>query len=614
MPFTPIEMSTYFKAGTHTQYRPNHYLDKHIKHPDGPKLEFMRLYDCKQDVVDHRPYGPDTPTHSSYNETPETLWMNHLDQPKVNDQVALDYIDKKLADDDWGYMFDLCSRMAKSRIQNRVLYAKANRSRPSSPGRYLTPGMPEPAEYEENRRLESEKSEGQAGEQTVSIEDFMRSLGKEARQNVKEQQEEEKRRKEERKEEERKAKREEMKNEQIQKYEKAKKRQEWVRKQVQELQRKNEERKKHNYILARDCTGLVRWVIENEDVHIPEDLLYLEDCDYPDPVEGFQNPQTLFTTNLRPNGAFPCDNVRPDCVCFESQAEYRPKTVIFNTKNGRGLGLKALRDIKNGEYIGEFRGLISVHNNNETDPVKIGGLKTQDMRYAIGGHWDETTDFGFEDNGTTRSFSYYIDALREGTETRFINHHCDPDVVNCEYIEENHKGKMLTVVRATKFIKQGDEILLDYGAYDDWTAHEGHCLCGSAKCRFDPTKNYPPTYVRTIEYPGKGACRVTIRAAKPKYKPFVATARIERKKKKRTYHIWYERRPKANTESPAPAPGQWPADTYVHVHVNKPPVTPRKLKKTGLGYWSKLIGGRDVSRGRKLSRWTDVLREEEEEE
>jgi hypothetical protein len=619
MPFAPISMTDYFMPRKHTQYQEGSYLDDHSKHEDGPKLELMHWYSSDDTVVDCRASQPKTPMHDSYySENPQDLWMNHLDQPEVNDKVALDYINKKLEeDDDWTYMLNLCYRMAKDRIERRVQEAEQHRSRPTSPNIYLTPRKPESEAYtlrwnEETRRRRAEgeshgESHGEAGE----IEDFMRSLAEKAREQLKERENEKKRMREEI----RLAGRAERENEQRMKYHRNKKRLELLKKQTEQLRRENAERKKHNYILARDCTGLARWVIENEDVHIPEDVLYLEDCDYPNPIDGFHNPQTLFTHDLRPYGGFPCDNRPMDCACFNFEAEILPKTVIFNTQNGRGLGLKALRDIKKGEYIGEFRGLISVYDNNETDPVKLEGLRTQDMRYAIGGHWDASTDFGVETDGTKRNFSYYIDALNEGTETRFINHHCDPAVVNCEYIEENHKRRMLTVVRATKFIKEGDEILLDYGAYDDWTALEGHCLCGSAKCRFDPTKNYPPTYVRLIDYPGKGLTRVTISAAKPKHMPFIATARIERKRKKRTYHIWLERKTKEKDHSRRsnPAPIPWPApDTRVHIHIHQPAATPKKLRKTGLGHWRK---HGVVSRGRDMIRrgWMDEdLRREEE--
>jgi hypothetical protein len=613
-------MTDYFMPRKQTQYQEGCYLDDLSKHEDGPKLELMHWYSSDDTVVDRRAYQPKSPTHDLFNENPQNLWMNHLDQPKVNDKVALDYINKKLEeDDDWTYMLNLCYRMAKDRIERRAQEVEQHRSRPTSPNIYLTPRKPESEAYtlrwnEETRRHKAEgeshgESHGEAGENLPSIEAFMRSLAEAAREQAKESQNEKKRMREEA----RLAARAERENEQLMKYNRNKRRIELLKKQTEELRRENA--KRHNHKLALDCTGLARWVIENEDVQIPEDLLYLEDCDYPNPIDGFHNPQTLFTHDLRPYGGFPCDNRPMDCACFNFEAEYYPKTVIFNTQNGRGLGLKALRDIKKGEYIGEFRGLICVHNNNETDPIKLEGLRTQDMRYAIGGHWDASTDFGVEADGAKRSFSYYIDALNEGTETRFINHHCDPDVVNCEYIEENHKGRMLTVVRATKFIKEGDEILLDYGAYDDWTAIEGHCLCGSAKCRFDPTKNYPPTYVRLIEYPGKGLTRVTIRAAQPKHMPFTATARIERKRKKRTYHVWLERKAKEKDHSgrSTPAPIPWPApDTHVNIHIHQPAATPKKLRKTGLGHWSRLGV---ISRGRDMIRrgWMqeDLRREEE---
>ncbi|KAI5850023.1 hypothetical protein BZA05DRAFT_400655 [Tricharina praecox] len=301
-----------------------------------------------------------------------------------------------------------------------------------------------------------------------------------------------------------------------------------------------------DFIVIEDCTGKKRWVVADSNVQVPKDVRYLDDSEYrftPDidskPLDEYRDPRELYVTDDRPAGGFLCEHFS-ECNCFRKPPAQLPKTVLFTTADGRGIGLRALRSIKKGEYIGEYRGVIEVYDNNEKRPDVVQAMKNRDMRYAIGGHWDADTEFGVDEAGRTKSFSYYIDALKSGTETRFINHHCDPKVVNVEYVDENHKGRMVQAIRTTKLIPKGWEILIDYGTFDDWHSYGGHCLCRSNVCRYLINAGARSPYVVAIQMPSDEWSMVQL-VPDPEIKPFKAGARLRVAKQKCSYHLRYER-------------------------------------------------------------------------
>ena len=239
------------------------------------------------------------------------------------------------------------------------------------------------------------------------------------------------------------------------------------------------------FCLVPDASGERRWVAVDEGVVVGGGIRCVDGCSY-SPSRGrppeHADPRDQYTQDYRPcGGAYACDG-EGACECFRRDLD-TPKAGLFNTSDGRGIGLRALREIRVGDCLGEFRGTITVRDNsNEAD---MQADRATDKSYVVGGHWADDTDFGPDKAGNPRSFSYQIDARMAGNETRFINHHCDPDVVNCDYFRERHQGRMFVAVKATRDIRRGQEILLDYGSMDDWTpAGGGFCRCGSPeKCR-----------------------------------------------------------------------------------------------------------------------------------
>jgi uncharacterized protein len=133
-----------------------------------------------------------------------------------------------------------------------------------------------------------------------------------------------------------------------------------------------------------------------------------------------------------------------------------------------GSGVFAAQNIKKGEFIIEYKGLLRTHA--EVDAAYDGEDET--------GH-----TFLF-----TLNEDYVLDANINGNEARWINHSCAP---NCEssHIEDpgGDAKKDRIVIEAARAIKTGEELSYNYGI----RLAERHtpklkklwaCLCGSPKC------------------------------------------------------------------------------------------------------------------------------------
>jgi uncharacterized protein len=129
-----------------------------------------------------------------------------------------------------------------------------------------------------------------------------------------------------------------------------------------------------------------------------------------------------------------------------------------------GSGVFAAQNIKKGEFIIEYKGLLRTHA--EVDAAYDGE--------------DET--------GHTFLFTLNEDYVLDANEARWINHSCAP---NCEssHIEDpgGDAKKDRIVIEAARAIKTGEELSYNYGI----RLAERHtpklkklwaCLCGSPKC------------------------------------------------------------------------------------------------------------------------------------
>ncbi|MCE2868550.1 MAG: SET domain-containing protein-lysine N-methyltransferase [Xanthomonadaceae bacterium] len=133
-----------------------------------------------------------------------------------------------------------------------------------------------------------------------------------------------------------------------------------------------------------------------------------------------------------------------------------------------GSGVFAAKNIKKGEFIIEYKGLLRSHQ--EVDAAYDGENET--------GH-----TFLF-----TLNEDFVVDANIKGNEARWINHSCDP---NCdsEHVDavDGDKSKDRIEIKALRDIKAGEELSYNYGI----RLGERHtpklkklwaCLCGSPKC------------------------------------------------------------------------------------------------------------------------------------
>jgi uncharacterized protein len=135
------------------------------------------------------------------------------------------------------------------------------------------------------------------------------------------------------------------------------------------------------------------------------------------------------------------------------------------TSGVHGKGVFALRRIKAGETIIEYRGeriswpeALERHPHDPNDP-------------------NHTFYFSLGDG------SIVIDAKVRGNAARWINHACDP---NCEADEDDDTGRVW--IKALRDLKAGEELFYDYGLviderYTPKVKKDYECRCGAPGCR-----------------------------------------------------------------------------------------------------------------------------------
>jgi uncharacterized protein len=104
-----------------------------------------------------------------------------------------------------------------------------------------------------------------------------------------------------------------------------------------------------------------------------------------------------------------------------------------------GYGLFASEDMSTKEFIGEYTGVVKRKN-----------LLFQNIN-----------DYCFAYPTTGISFTTFtIDSLDQGNEVRFLNHSLNP---NCESLTVFYDGLLHVIIRTIKAIKQGEQLVYDYG-------------------------------------------------------------------------------------------------------------------------------------------------------
>ncbi|KAI4375491.1 hypothetical protein MLD38_013353 [Melastoma candidum] len=160
---------------------------------------------------------------------------------------------------------------------------------------------------------------------------------------------------------------------------------------------------------------------------------------------------TECTTPYCPCGAY-CNNQK-----FQ-RCQYA-RTKLFKT-DGRGFGLLADENIKAGQFIIEYCGEV----------ISWREAKRRSQAY--------------EKQGLKDAFIIYlnaaesIDATRNGSLARFINHSCQP---NCETRKWNVLGEIRVGIFAKLDIPSGSELSYDYN-FEWYGGAKVRCLCGAPSC------------------------------------------------------------------------------------------------------------------------------------
>lgn len=171
------------------------------------------------------------------------------------------------------------------------------------------------------------------------------------------------------------------------------------------------------------------------------------------------------------------------CACAkecQNRIVQRGRTVplqIFKTKL-KGWGVKAMDNIKRGQFVEEYLGEVITEEEGELRGKfydKVGMTYLFDM------------DFGA---GEDHSVEYVIDSFLLGNASHFFNHSCEPNLnVYAVYHDSANPDFHRLAFFAKRNIKKGEELTIDYqgggGSMTDSTSSKGKfaCHCESPKCR-----------------------------------------------------------------------------------------------------------------------------------
>lgn len=124
----------------------------------------------------------------------------------------------------------------------------------------------------------------------------------------------------------------------------------------------------------------------------------------------------------------------------------RPRLSIREVGNGVGLGLFADQDLRSGDLVGEYAGVIQ--ENSDAPPDVL-----EDGHYLSDYSWnfpDELPD------GT----EFEINAMHEGNELRFANHSANPNMAVDHTLVD---GIFVTFFRMVQDCPHGTQLFVSYG-------------------------------------------------------------------------------------------------------------------------------------------------------
>lgn len=139
-------------------------------------------------------------------------------------------------------------------------------------------------------------------------------------------------------------------------------------------------------------------------------------------------------------------------------AAFHVEAIEVRQSGVHGHGVFAARALRSGQEIAPY----------------TGRRYAPDEEHAM---WDDqlTYLFGLSDGSM-------IDGAQGGNATRHINHACEPNVEAIETYDV--EGDLIVTIHATRAIRAGEELFLDYALdVDGADPEEYRCRCGSARCR-----------------------------------------------------------------------------------------------------------------------------------
>ncbi|CAN8101725.1 unnamed protein product [Discula destructiva] len=163
---------------------------------------------------------------------------------------------------------------------------------------------------------------------------------------------------------------------------------------------------------------------------------------------------------------------------------------IFRTENGRGWGVKTMRELKRGQFVDLYLGEVITPEEAERRRQTSSKAQRKDV-YLFG--LDKFTDPASQDP-RLRGAPLEVDGEFMSGPTRFINHSCEPNLRIFARVGD-HADKHIhdLALFAVRDIERGEELTFDYvdgqGAIESNARDERlqeemtKCLCGAPNCR-----------------------------------------------------------------------------------------------------------------------------------